>query len=102
MICFYIDGSIQTKVNICSYKICLKGEVIVCVEEKGSFLPQKLLTTESAELSLESDCGSDDEEESEDVDTERFEMRTNSVVEIVQKDNVLLYIHLQSPLNFLS
>ena len=59
------------------------------MEEKGSFLPQQL-TNKTSELFSESHDDADgDENECENYDMERFEIRANSVIEIILKDNVI-------------
>ena len=62
-------------------------EFIGCIEEKGSFLTQQL-TNKSSESPFEFYDDTDgDDDECEDY-MERFKMRANSVIEIIQKDCV--------------
>ena len=53
MILFDSDGSVQTKINICSCPHCLVGDFINCVDEKGKFFPVQPLndSVTTAELS---------------------------------------------------
>ena len=60
MNCCHPDGSIQTK-NICSCESSLQGESTSCIEEKRSFLSQKL-TNWSSESSSESDGDTDSDD----------------------------------------
>ena len=97
MICFEPNGTIVTKVNLCSCAECLEGNVSDCSIEKGNMV-----------------CGDDDEKdtdseveyEDEDVlgddiydnDYERYELRSESVLEALTKESV---IALFSPSNSL-
>ena len=59
MICFFPDGSLQTKQRIYSCLSCLYGDFINCVDETGSLLfPTKKNDSDS------SSCDSDSDEES--------------------------------------
>ena len=91
MICVHPDGSVQTKQNICSCHNCIQVEFITCIEERGSFLHNRQVADKSSDSSE-----SDEEIESDDIDCEeggdmdRYEMSANSVIEIIQKDNIIV------------
>ena len=88
MICFYPDGTIQTKFHICSCESCLDGEFINCIEGKGSFLPSRQNEVES-DSETESDV-SDDENVDEAFDElETFEIKSNNIIEIIQPGSVI-------------
>ena len=101
MICFFPDGSIQTKVNICSCNFCLQGDFISCTTEKGNIF--QLSTTEASDD--ESDDSDDNEEYGDNDDDgsnhELYELRAESVNSIVSKDSTIDCTHLQMPLNCL-
>lgn len=66
-----------------------RGESITCTEEKESFLQNKQVAGKSSDSSSESDEETEsDDIDYEDDDKERYEMRANSIIEIIQKDNI--------------
>ena len=93
MVAFHPDGSIQTKVNICSCDECITGDFINCTLELGVKICHRNVD--------ESDGESDEECEYEDEDdgsTEQYELRADSVLDVVQAGS---YIALFSPPNAL-
>ena len=86
MICFHPDGRVLAKVNMCSCSNCLEGCFMSCSIEKGVIV--NLEGSEEVD-----DMGSDVEYEQEqeefgdDVedDLERYEMRSSTVIEAIQK-----------------
>ena len=88
--CFFPDGSIQTKVNICSCNFCLQGDFISCTTEKGNIFQHS--TTEASDD--ESDDSDDNEEYGDDDDDDKsghklYKLRAESVTSIMSKDSTI-------------
>ena len=87
MMCFRPDGSILCKVNICSCDACLLGNFLECAIEPG-----KLFSAEEGEDDDVSDIEYEDEDafgnEIEDL-TEKYEMRSDSVLEVLCVGDVI-------------
>ena len=97
MICFKPDGSILTKVNMCSCEDCLEGNFLDCSSEKG-----KLVMvgdgTDDYSTDSEAEYEFDEFEDLVDDETELYELRGDTVVEVVKPGNI---IALFSPANAL-
>ena len=83
MICFNPDGTVVGKVNICSCEKCLIGDFERCFNEKGIAFRAKNDNTSESE-------SSSDEDEQDDLElAEQYEMRAESVIDIVEKNTVV-------------
>ena len=99
MLCFQHDGSVLAKTNLCSYDDCLLGNFLQCSIERG--LCFNVDTEED-----DSDSDSDDEYEGEDDfgddieddNLEKYELRSETVLEVLEKGSV---VALFSPSNSL-
>ena len=86
---FQPDGSMQTKINVCSSENCLIEDLINFADEKGVFTPtqwsNEFPDSESSERDDSDYDGFDD-----DLDKmEQCKLRANSVTEIVQQGNIM-------------
>lgn len=98
MIAFFPNGSIQTKINICSCAECIKGEFINCSHESG-----KIIYTNDCSDDEDSDDTDYEECETEDccydesVVTEENEIRAECVIDAVNPGSfIALYASPQS------
>ena len=89
MISYCPDGTVQTKINICSCEHCLRGRFFDCLDEKGNNdIPYS--KNESAD-----ETDSDTDESDNDFDSnhkekmERYEIRSNNVIDIMEQWNVI-------------
>lgn len=98
MIVYFPDGSIQSKVNICSCEKCLHGHFIDCPHEKGITIQNGYENTSSSCTDEESD----DEWEADDIETdddtyELYEIRSENVFNIISAGSIIaLFSHHQS------
>ena len=94
MIAFHPNGSVQTKVNMCSCTECFQGDFIDCLLEPGTMISSGQLDDE------DSDNNSSDEEhefEDDDIshdDHEAYELQADCVLDVVQRGS---FIDLYSP-----
>ena len=58
MMCFNSDGSMQTKIDVCSCENCLIRDFINCVDENGVFIP-----AQCSNLFPDSESESDDSDD---------------------------------------
>ena len=92
MICFYPNGTIQTKVNVCSCRFCFEGDFLSCATEKGKILTNDGdIPSDDEELSdYDSDADSETENEDDsDDETELYELRAESVNSIITKNSTI-------------
>ena len=97
MISFFHDGSVQTKINICSCEECLKGEFVKCSYEAG----KSQVINDCSDDEECSEFDSDEEIENEDLCyedvIEENEIRADCVIDVVQPgSHVALYSSLES------
>ena len=80
MICFQPDGSILCKVNLCSCADCILGNFLDCVIEPG-----KIFSAEE-----------DDDVFGDEIDdmNEKYELRSNSVLEVISVNDVIALIYI--------
>ena len=92
MICIKPDGTILTKVNICSCSDCLEGNFLDCCVEKGQ-LVMVGDKTEEDDYSADSVAEYEYNESPDIVDdeTELYEFRSDAVVQVVQPGNVITF-----------
>ena len=88
MMCFWPDGSILCKVNLCLCTDCILGNFLDCVIEPGKIF--------SAEEGEDDDVDSDVEYEDDDVFgdeiddmNQKYELRSNSVLEVISVNDVI-------------
>ena len=85
MIAFSPDGTVATKINICSCSSGIIGEFQECLEEKGKLIFHKY--NESSDSDSEDDgC---EPEESDDTESELFELRSENIFSIISKGSVI-------------
>ena len=92
MICFYPNGTIQTKVNVCSCQFCFEGDFLSCATEKGKILTNDGdIPSHDEELSdYDSDADSETENEDDsDDETDLYELRAESVNSIITKNSTI-------------
>ena len=69
MISYCPDGTVQTKINVCSCEYCLRGRFFDCLDENGVYVPysnhESANETDSNTDESENDFDSNDEEERE-------------------------------------
>ena len=65
MISYCPDGTVQTKINICSCEHCLRGRFFYCLDENGVYVPYSNHETDSNTDESDNDFDSNDEEEME-------------------------------------
>ena len=96
MICFHSNGSIQTKINICSCENCNSGKFIQYLNEAG-IIRMSATYYDSYHSDADDDEDTDDEFEEDvaNVDDEQYEIRRSNV-DIIQIGNT---IALYSPPN---
>ena len=90
MLCFLPDGSVLTKVNICSCDDCLEGNFLDCSIERGNMVVGATSIDHEDDES-DSDVEYEDEDafgESISEEMEMFELRSESVVQAVKPGNV--------------
>ena len=88
MICFNPNGSILTKINICSCYDCLEGKFMDCSLEKGKLLMGG--EADDEDYSSNSDVEfEDDEFGNVDHEMEQYEMRSESVIQVVKPGSVV-------------
>ena len=78
MLSLFPDGSIQSKIDICSCKSCIKGDFVSCFSEKGKTVPQVTEVSDddsTTESKLENDYDDGDAES----DAEAHKLRSESV-----------------------
>ena len=78
MLSFFPGGSIQSKINICSCKSCIKGDFASCFSEKGKTVQQVTEASDddsTTESKFENDYDDDDAES----DAEAHKLRSESV-----------------------
>ena len=88
MICFYPNGTIQTKINICSYTACLEGNFIDCSEKGKVILGDK----DDDDYDTDSDVEFEDEDafgDDVEADMEKFELRSENVLQLVKNGSVI-------------
>ena len=86
---FQPDGSMQTKINVCSSENCLIKDLINFADEKGVFTPAQCSNefpdSESSERDDSDYDGFDDDFDK----MEQCKLRANSVTEIAQQGNIM-------------
>ena len=82
MMAFHPNGSVQVKVNICSCEACILGDLVNCIDEPG-----KVFFVESGEEDYELDF--EEVDMVEDECQEEYEMRSSTVLEIIEKGDVV-------------
>ena len=97
MMCFQPDGSILCKVNLCLCADCILGNFLDC-----AIKPSKIFSAEKGE---EDDVDSDVEYEDDDlfcdeIDdmNEKYELRSNSVLEVISVNDVTALFSLSTSL----
>ena len=92
MVAFFPNGSVQSKVNICSCRQCLIGNFTECPSELGKIkyagVPLIGSDSESDDDSDIEDCEPDEDFEDE---TESYELRSESVFAIEKGSTIALY-----------
>ena len=92
--CFNPDNTFVTKLNICSWKNCIIGEFCECDNEKVFKLLLSSAPNHSSDKDDEDDKGKlgyEDYEELESDYEEMYELRADSVIDIIQKNSVDKY-----------
>ena len=96
MICFSPNGIVTAKVNLCSCDACIEGKFFECLVKKGLYM------IENSDVDSNEDLDeSQDFIEVEDIENEQnelYEMRSDSVFDVIKKDGVIV---LYSPPNSL-
>ena len=88
-ICFLPDGSVQTKVNICSCNSCMEGNFISCTTEKGKEY-NKNMSNDSDFSDFESANESDNDSDDEDENQEKlYGIRAEHVTCIISKNSTI-------------
>ena len=85
MLSFFPDGSIQSKINICSCKSCIEGDFVSCLTEKGKTVQQVTEASDNdstTESEFENDCDDDNAES----DAEAYKLRSESVNSVLTKN----------------
>ena len=94
MICFKPNGSYCTKVNICSCQNCLLGEFLDCVNETGKYVTSGCHDEYDSESGDSDACDHVEIGDISEEGLEVYELRSNSVIDIVQNNTVIaLYSH---------
>ena len=94
MLSFFPGGSIQSKINICSRKSCIKGDFLSCLTEKGKTVQQVIeandddSTTES-EFENNYDDDDDDDDDDAESDAEAHKLRSESVNSVLTKNTTI-------------
>ena len=82
---FFPDGSIQSKINICSCKSCVEGDLVSCLTEKGKTV-QQVTEVSDDDSTTESEFENDYDDES---DAEAYELRSESVNSVLTKNTTI-------------
>ena len=90
MFAFFPDGSVQAKINMCSCLKCLRRLFVDCPHEKGCLVYAGIMNTDFSDYE---NTDEDSDEEKDDVEeedcTEAYELRSESVLDIIQKDSII-------------
>ena len=96
IICYHSDGSIEIKINVCYCKNSFIGDFLNCIDEKATFIFAKHFDNEPSDSeSSDSDDDYDDDDDDDDgsendeEETEQYELRANSVFEVVKQENII-------------
>ena len=94
MISYFPDGTVQSKVNLCSCVKCSSGLFVNCVTGEKGRVEYSGLSAEDDSGICDSDCdendfGEDDCEEDDLDDMEVYELHSNSVLDIVEKGDII-------------
>ena len=82
------DGTIQSKINICSCKSCIEGDFVFCLTEKGKTVQQVTEASDddsTAESEFENYYDNDDTES----DAETYELQSESVNSVLTKNTTI-------------
>ena len=78
MLSLFPDGSIQSKIDICSCKSCIKGDFVSCFSEKGKTVPQVTEVSDN-DSTTESKFENDYDDGDVESDAEAQNLRSESV-----------------------
>ena len=97
MLSFFLDGSIQSNINICFCKSCIEGDFVSCLTEKDKTVQQVTEASDNdstTESELENNYGDDDAES----DAEAYELRSESVNSVLTKNTTITLYSLSGSL----
>ena len=84
------DGTIQSKINICSCKSCIKGDFVFYLAEKGKTV-QQVTEASDGDSTTESEFENYYDDDTE-YDSETYELRSESVNSVLtKKTTIALY-----------
>ena len=84
MIAYHPDGSIQSKVNLCSCEQCIDVEFISCLVEKVWLFNMHRMQVKMIQQDLEVDIDKDDDQE-----TEMYELWAESITSVISKGSTI-------------
>ena len=85
------DGTIQSKINICSCKSCIKGDFVFCLTEKGETV-QQVTEASDGDSTTESEFENYYDDDDTEYDAEAYELRSESVNSVLtKKTTIALY-----------
>ena len=85
------DGTIQSKINICSCKSCIKGDFVFCLTEKGKTV-QQVTEASDGDSTTESEFENYYDDDDTEYDAEAYELRSESVNSVLtKKTTIALY-----------
>lgn len=72
---FFPDGSIRSKINICSGKSCIEGEFVSCLIEKGKTV-QQVTEASDNDSTTKSEFENDYDDDDAEPDAEAYKLRS--------------------------
>ena len=72
---FFPDGSIRSKINICSGKSCIAGEFVSCLIEKGKTV-QQVTEASDNDSTTKSEFENDYDDDDAEPDAEAYKLRS--------------------------
>ena len=88
MLSFFPDGSIQSKINICSCKSCIEGDFVSCLTEKGKTV-QQVTGASDDDSTTESEFENDYDDDNTESDAEVYKLRSESVNSVLAKNTTI-------------
>ena len=82
------DGTIQSKINICSCKSCIEGDFVFCLTEKGKTV-QQVTEASDDDSTTESELEDDYDDGDTESDTEAYKLRSESVNNVLTKNTTI-------------
>ena len=97
MTAFHLNGSVQTKVNMCSCDDFLKGNFIDCLLKPGNMLSHGQLGIHKSDSESDEEFEYEDDDMTTEADIEAYELRADCVFNVLQRGSfIALFLHSSS------